>query len=119
MNRLCTAKEVARVPRALGLMRRVDAKMKQPRRKDVMETRDLSQPKGFDRGWSDAPSARKIVFPSEVSISYSMLKMSIPVCIDTKQDQALYALLSQRPDTKQHAMMGISACSIAISPLKY
>lgn len=39
--------------------------------------------------------------------------------MDTKHDHALYALLSQRPDTRQHAMMGISACSIAISLLKY
>jgi len=43
----------------------------------------------------------------------------LPVCIDTKQDHALYALLSQRPETRQHAMIGISACSIAISLLKY
>lgn len=42
-----------------------------------------------------------------------------PVCIDTKQDQALYALLSQRPETKQHAMIGMSACCIAISLCRY
>jgi hypothetical protein len=35
--------------------------------------------------------------------------------METKQVQALNALLSQSPETKQHAIMGISACSMAIS----
>lgn len=39
----------------------------------------------------------------------------LPVCIETKHVHELYALLSQRPDTKQHAIMGISACLILIS----
>jgi hypothetical protein len=38
-----------------------------------------------------------------------MIAISLPVCMLTKQLQALYALLSQRPETKQHAMMGMSA----------
>jgi hypothetical protein len=37
----------------------------------------------------------------------------------TKQDHALYAELSQRPDTKQQAIMGISACSRLMSAFKY
>lgn len=97
-------KDVVRVPRALGPMSRVVENVKQPMRKKDIETRDLSQPKGLDRGWPDAPRARKIV---------------LPVCMDTKHDQALYALLSQRPDTRQHAMMGISACWRSISRLRY
>lgn len=64
MHKLWRTKEVASVPRALGLMKRVDAKTKQPRRKVEIEVRDLSQPKGLDLGWSDAPRARKIVFPA-------------------------------------------------------
>jgi hypothetical protein len=43
----------------------------------------------------------------------------LPVCIETKQVHALYALLSQRPDTKQHAIIGISACSRLISVLRW
>jgi hypothetical protein len=43
----------------------------------------------------------------------------LPVCIDTKQFQALKTLLSQRPDTKQHAIMGISACLRLTSAWRY
>jgi hypothetical protein len=43
----------------------------------------------------------------------------LPVCIDTKQFQALKALLSQRPDTKQHAITGISACLRLTSAWRY
>jgi hypothetical protein len=43
----------------------------------------------------------------------------LPVCIETKHVQALYALLSQSPETKQHAMIGISACSKLISVLRW
>ena len=50
MHMLWRRKEVASVPRALGPINRVDAKMKQPRRKDDMEVRDLSQANGFDLG---------------------------------------------------------------------
>jgi hypothetical protein len=39
--------------------------------------------------------------------------------METKQDQALYELLSQRPDTKQQAITGISACSRVISVFTY
>ncbi len=42
----------------------------------------------------------------------------IPVCIETKQDHALYELLSHSPETRQHAMIGISAQSSAISAPK-
>lgn len=56
-------KEVVRVPRALGSMCRVDAKQKQPMKKQVIETRFFSQPSGWFVGWPDAPSARKIVLP--------------------------------------------------------
>jgi len=63
MNKLWMKKDIARVPRAFGWTRRVDAKTKQPRRKEVIDMRDLSQPNGFDVGWPDTPSARKIVLP--------------------------------------------------------
>ena len=43
-------KEVASVPRALGEMRRVLANVKQPRRKQAIETMDLSQPSGWEAG---------------------------------------------------------------------
>jgi hypothetical protein len=56
-------KDVASVPRAFGEMRRVFAKVKQPRRKQAIETMDLSQPSGWETGWPDAPSARKMVLP--------------------------------------------------------
>jgi hypothetical protein len=61
-------KEVASVPRALGEMRRVFANVKQPRRKQAIETRDLSQPSGWEAGWPDAPRARKIVLPVDVNV---------------------------------------------------
>lgn len=70
MNKLCTKKEVASVPRAFGWTRRVDAKTKQPNRKELIDMRDLSHPNGFDAGWPDAPRARKMVLPSEVSRSH-------------------------------------------------
>lgn len=56
-------KEVASVPRAFGDMSRVFANVKQPRRKQAIDTRDLSQPSGWEAGWPDAPSARKMVLP--------------------------------------------------------
>lgn len=70
----CRKKEVERVPRALGPMSRVVENVKQPIMKKDIETRDLSQPKGLDRGCPDAPRARNIV---------------LPVCMDTKHDHAL------------------------------
>lgn len=39
-----------RVPRALGFMSRVFANVKQPRRKQNMEVRDLTQPYGWSKG---------------------------------------------------------------------
>ena len=66
MQMLCSRKDVASVPRDLGFMSRVEAKAKQPHRKQVMETRDLSQPSGWETGCPDAPSARKIVLPGDV-----------------------------------------------------
>jgi len=42
--------EVASVPRAFGFINRVDAKQKQPIRKEVIETRDFNQPSGLLRG---------------------------------------------------------------------
>lgn len=43
-------KEVVRVPRALGRMSLVFENIKQPRRKKDIDTRDFSQPHGFDVG---------------------------------------------------------------------
>lgn len=63
MQMLWRRKEIARVPRAFGEMRRVCAKKRQPRRKQAMETRDFIQPFGCAAGWEEAPRARKIVFP--------------------------------------------------------
>lgn len=60
---LCSRKDEASVPRALGPISRVLAKTKQPHRKQAMLTRDLSQPSGWLTGWPEAPSARKIVLP--------------------------------------------------------
>jgi hypothetical protein len=54
-----------RVPRALGCMSLVDAKQKQPTKKQAIETRDFTQPSRWLVGWPDAPSARKIVLPVE------------------------------------------------------
>jgi hypothetical protein len=68
MQMLWRRKDIASVPRDLGFMRRVEAKVKQPHRKQVMETRDLSQPSGWEVGWPDAPRARKIVLPGDVSV---------------------------------------------------
>jgi len=50
MHALCRKKERARVPRALGWNKRVEAKKKQPRRKQPMESRDLIQPFGWAIG---------------------------------------------------------------------
>lgn len=68
MHMLWKRKEVASVPRALGFMSRVDAKQKQPQRKQAMLTRDLSQPYGWVTGCPDAPRARKIVLPVDVDV---------------------------------------------------
>jgi hypothetical protein len=68
MQMLWRRKDIASVPRDLGFMRRVEAKVKQPQRKQVMETRDLSQPSRWEVGWPDAPRARKIVLPGDVSV---------------------------------------------------
>ena len=46
------------------------------------------------------------------------ISWAVPVCIETKVFQALKALLSHRPDAKQHAMMGISVWSFVTSRFK-
>jgi len=63
MQMLCSRNDAASVPRAFGFMRRVEAKEKQPHRKQAIETIDLTQPSGCETGWPDAPRARKIVLP--------------------------------------------------------
>lgn len=50
MNMACKRKDVESVPRALGPTNRVVENMKQPNRKDDMETSDFSQPKGLPLG---------------------------------------------------------------------
>jgi hypothetical protein len=44
---------------------------------------------------------------------------TVPVCIDTKHPQALYDDESHSPETKQHAMMGISAWLNVMSVLRW
>lgn len=46
----CRTKEVASVPRDFGSAKRDNANVKQPSRNAVIETRDLSQAKGLERG---------------------------------------------------------------------
>lgn len=68
-----TRKETMRVPRAIGLKRRVRlAKVKEPPKKKMMDTSDLSQPQGLSAGWLEAPRPRKMVFP---------LLLSVCVCV--------------------------------------
>ena len=71
MHMLWRRKEVASVPRAFGFMSRVEAKQKQPHRKQAMLRRDLSQPSGWLVGWPEAPRARKIVLPGGEVVSQS------------------------------------------------
>ena len=55
---------VKRVPRRSGPARRVVVlKVVAPRKKEMMEIRDFSQPQGLLKGWEEAPRPRKIVFP--------------------------------------------------------
>jgi hypothetical protein len=44
MQQLCKKKDVPRVPRAFGFIRRVLEKRKHPKRKDTIEVIDFSQP---------------------------------------------------------------------------
>lgn len=108
-------KEKKRVPRRRAPTRRMmTEKIMAPEKKEAMETRDLSQPHGLLAGWFEAPRPRKMVFP----VGANLIRIScllyvtgeggggtlirvIPVCMPRKQDQALYALLSQRPVRKQ------------------
>lgn len=56
---------VKRVPRRNGPARRVVLlNVVAPRKKAIIEMRDLSQPQGLLKGWEEAPRPRKIVFPS-------------------------------------------------------
>lgn len=62
---------VKSVPRRRGPTRRVVLlKVVAPRKKAIIEIRDLSQPQGLLKGWEEAPRPRKIVFPSLVSVLY-------------------------------------------------
>lgn len=53
------------------------------------------------------------LYTSEAGIGVS--GEGIPVCIETKMCQALNALLSHKPEAKQHAMMGMSVWSLLMS----
>lgn len=85
---------VKRVPRRNGPASRVLLlKVVAPRKKAIIEIRDLSQPQGLLVGWEEAPRPRKIVFPiitlSALCIGRYMCIEEIPVCMARKHVQAL------------------------------
>ena len=61
---VCTRKDTKRVPRRREPTVRMEMeKIIAPVKKEVIETRDLSQPHGLLVGWLDAPRPRKMVLP--------------------------------------------------------
>lgn len=65
MNIACMTNDIERVPRAFGPISRVVENMKQPKRKEDIETRDLSQPHGLLLGCPEAPRAKNMVLPAD------------------------------------------------------
>lgn len=87
-----TKNEQMRVPRARELKYRVMlAKVKDPVKKAVIETSDLSQPQGLPTGWLEAPRPRKMVLPGVgLSVDYGGREgVNGPVCMERKHDHAL------------------------------
>lgn len=115
MKRHWTRNVQKSVPRLRAPRRRVvEEKVKAPTKKEQMDVRDLSQPKALPCGRLEAPRPRKMVFPARVSCYLEKpnggVSKNVPVCIEMKQLQALYALPSHSPVMRQHVMKTNSAC---------